>query len=153
MLAALRNHFPNIKDVNIEMFGATPLLFAEIEGHKKKLPLNYLSGGLTKLAAMLAAIPNLQGGIVLIDEIENGFHFRKLPRLWDTLLHMCEAYDVQLFASTHSYECLKAAAISASKTPDKFSLIQAVRTEDGCDLKQFNGSQFNSAIDADVEIR
>ena len=61
--------------------------------------------------AVLLAITSQSGGVVLVDEIENGFFHTHLDVIWQAIFNYA-IYDCQIFASTHSAECLRAVAIS-----------------------------------------
>jgi predicted ATPase len=155
-VAAFKEQFPVVESLSLELSGGVPMIFANTASLAQKIPLNILSAGMTKLSAILFAIPTMKNGILLIDEIENGFYYDRLPAIWTALRAFSEKYDVQLFASTHSLECLRAAADVAKIHPDDFSLVRAApgRTaREGCSLRQFTGTQFTAAIDEDIEIR
>jgi ABC-type branched-subunit amino acid transport system ATPase component len=52
--------------------------------------------------------------ILLIDEIENGLYYEGMEDFWKGLMAVLEDQDVQLFATTHSRECMEAAQKAAS---------------------------------------
>ncbi len=153
IIEGFREHFPVVKGLSLEMAGGVPMVFAEVEGRDQRVPLNFLSGGMTKLSSILFAIPAFKNGIVMIDEIENGFYYRRFPLIWASILKFCKKYKVQVFASTHSLECLTAAAAVARENPEDFSLIRASQSDGVSVLKQFTGEEFAAAADADIEIR
>lgn len=153
LIESFRAQFPEVEGISIELSGGQPMLHASMRGQKHKFPVTILSGGMTKLIALLFAFPAMEGGIMLIDEIENGFFYKRFPLVWRALLDFGREYDVQIFASTHSLECLRSAAALADKSPDDFSLIRTVRTEGRCQVRQFSGGEFVSAFEADLEIR
>lgn len=153
VLKAFRELFPSVSDLSIELVLATPMVFATVEGHETKMPIQLLSGGMTKLASIMIAIPTVKEGVLLIDEIENGFYYKKLPLVWENLASLADEYDVQLFVSTHSYECLSAAATAARKRPELFSLVRTVQGKGECETRQFAGEDFVNAIDAEQEVR
>lgn len=45
-----------------------------------------------------------------IDEIDTGIHFSNMKELWRNILTICEELKIQLFATTHSQECIEAYA-------------------------------------------
>jgi AAA15 family ATPase/GTPase len=77
-------------------------------GLPKKVPINYLGDGVTKVLSYVLAIVSNPKSIILIDEIENGIHYTKHNEIWELLFSLAEEYDVQIFANTHSYEMVKA---------------------------------------------
>ena len=146
-------HFPTIEGLSIEVAAGVAMVYAKIKDKKEKQPLNLISGGMSKLASILFAIPTQVGGVVLIDEIENGLYYKKLPVVWESLLSFCKKYNTQVFASTHSLECLTSAAELAKENPEDFSVIYVSNKADGNQLRQFSGEKFVLAIESDIEIR
>jgi AAA15 family ATPase/GTPase len=144
-----KSQYPDIDDLTIEMNAGAPMVFAKLKHMPEKLPLNLISGGMNKLASILFGMPTVRDGIMFIDEIENGFYFRRFPQLWKSILHFADAYKVQVFAATHSIECLDAAADVAEEAPDQFSVIYAGKGA----IRQFSGERFSDALAENIEIR
>lgn len=71
------------------------------------LLLNLMGEGIQRLLDIASAMVNVSGGIVLIDEIDNGLHYSALRILWKGILQAAHEYDVQVFATTHSAEALR----------------------------------------------
>ncbi len=86
-----------------------PLLYAGIEGLPQRIPVIQLGHGFSRLLTIMAEIVASQKPVILIDEIENGLHHSALVEIWRGLLTACEHSDVQIFATTHSWECVAAA--------------------------------------------
>lgn len=149
VIETFKRHFPQVEDLSVELYARRPMVYAKVKNVKERIPLSLVSGGMNKLAAIFLSFPVSPKCVVLIDEIENGLYYRQLPSIWDTLLHFCKAYDAQIFASTHSLECLNAAAQIAENNQSDFSVIQAGKGE----LRQFGGDKFVDAIDKEIEIR
>jgi ABC-type lipoprotein export system ATPase subunit len=145
--------YPNIKDLSLEMSGGSTMLFARVDGLPQRIPLSLASGGMSKLAAILLAMPQQAGGIVLVDEIENGFYHKRMPQIWETLLDFARLYKCQLFVSSHSVECLAAAASLAAKNPGDFAVMRTVLESDGTKVRQFSGETFVDAIQEQIEVR
>ena len=45
----------------------------------------------------------------MVDEIENGIHYSVLHKVWSAIADAAERTGVQVFATTHSFECMAAA--------------------------------------------
>lgn len=112
---------PRIKSIYpIPISENQTILHADI-GLSRKIPLNYLGDGIFRLLSYISSILNTPNGIVLIDEIENGFHFSIHKKIWDIIFEISEENNVQLFINTHSLEMVNAFNTSALNTnPDKF---------------------------------
>jgi AAA15 family ATPase/GTPase len=99
----------------------------------------------------ICSVPN---GVCLIDEIENGFYFKTLPQMWEVVTYLCDQCSVQLFASTHSKECLQYLEPILSKFPDKFRLLRAKTLENGEHVvNTFGGKDVEAALETGTEIR
>jgi hypothetical protein len=105
---ALKAVFPNIKDVSVEIDAGNNVLYCTVPWMKVKAPVALVSSGINKLLLILLGIASLNKGIVLIDEIENSIYYKTYPKVWESILHFCRRFKVQVFASTHSMECLRA---------------------------------------------
>ncbi len=49
---------------------------------------------------------------IFIDEIENGIHYSKLDKLWEIILTIAKNKNVQVFATTHSKECIESLVVA-----------------------------------------
>jgi hypothetical protein len=145
--------YEKIQSLSVEVDTGAPMLFAAVNGLPRKIPITLASGGMSKLAAILLAFPEQSGGLILVDEIENGFYYQRLPLVWQALFDFAREYDCQVFASTHSDECLGAAAELAEKHPDDFSVIRTVLEDDGTKVRHFGGNKFVAAREEHIDIR
>jgi AAA15 family ATPase/GTPase len=150
---ALRSEFPYVEAVSIQVVSGIPTLHATVSFSGFKMPLGLLSGGISKLTGILLAVALKPQGIVLIDEIENGLHHEHLRTIWSSLLQICRAQNTQIFASTHSQECLDAALEVMRGNDDDFALIRSERSNGHCRAQSFTGRQFQSAIEQKIEVR
>lgn len=148
-----KHFFQGIKDVSIEVSAGQPLLFAEKDDLPAKIPLSLASSGMAKLAAILLGISSHPGGVVIIDEIESGFYYRILPKVWESILALAQHYDVQVFASTHSLECLRAAAQVAKGDVKSFGLMRTVLEGGTTKVRNIPAARFVAAMDEDIELR
>jgi len=153
VVAALRKVFPMVKGLSLEINGAIPTVYAELEGLSEKVPLGLISSGLSKILAILVSIANQHGGIVIVDEIENGLYYDRMADVWMTLRQFCEDEDVQLFASSHSAECLRSLESVIEEYPEDFSLLRTVQESNGCVVRHFQGDQFLAALEEHMEVR
>lgn len=119
MLERLRvRNFRGPSDVAIEEPGRINLVAGRNNAGKTTLiealfllagaghPHRAINRNLTRIVLAAATVP---GGLVLVDEIENGLHHSVLPDVWRVVGKTAEAFDVQVFATTHSFECVEAA--------------------------------------------
>ena len=129
------------------------MLFCDIPWLPEKIPVALVSGGTHKLLCLLLGIATFPKGVILIDELENGFYYKALPKVWEALFAFCRKFDVQIFVSTHSKECVDSILPVLKGHEKQFRLLRAERKNGHRAIKTFRGEEFEAAIKQDVEIR
>jgi hypothetical protein len=153
IVEALRKEFDFLEDLSIEFSAGAPLLHVSMRSLEDKIPLSLVSDGISKLVSMLVAAATFSKGLLLVDELENGLYYKCLAAVWPALLRFCRQYDTQLFASTHSMECLRAALPAIAAHDAEFCLIRTERVDGECSARVFAGADLRSAIEQEVEFR
>jgi hypothetical protein len=145
---------PKLRGLSIIPVGPQSQLFADIEGFDRKIPVNLLGDGITRLLSILLQISNATGGYILLDEIENGFHYSAMPKVWQTIYTACKARRCQLIATTHSYECLTAFANSLGEAaPDDYSYARLQRDDGKLKVTQYDAQAIRDAVANGWEVR
>ena len=80
-------------------------MLVKIKG-QSPVPLQSLGDGATRLFGVALAIANSRNGFLLIDEAENGIHHSIQQNFWNMVLRTAEKYNVQVLATTHSWDCV-----------------------------------------------
>jgi hypothetical protein len=150
---AMRVIEPSIRGVRLLSHGGISMLHADV-GMKKFLPFAYAGEGMGRLAAMLVAIAASRNGVALIDEIENGLHYSILPDVWRATSEFAERFNVQVFATTHSEECVRAAHGVFATKDYAFRLFRLHRSADGrTEAKMFDREALEAALKSGLETR
>lgn len=155
ILAAMQKVYPFIEGLSIEIpYGTSTLLHATVHGTQKKIPLPLLSGGINKYLIALLAIYFAPKGIVLIDEIENGFYYDTEKDIWSGIVSEAIENQTQLFVTTHSMEWLQSLSPTLKEHADEFCLLRAARHEDGtCGITKVAARNVLNALEEGFEIR
>ena len=152
ILASLTKVFPEINDISVIIHGGAEVPFVGSNLLAKKIPIGSFSAGLTKFLAILVAIENRARGVVLIDEIENGFYHSKIGEYMKAIFEYCESNDTQLFASTHSMEFLRLLT-PALKERDDYCLLRMTKKQGQTHVKKVEAENFEAAIEYGFEVR
>jgi AAA15 family ATPase/GTPase len=120
LLDSLRLIEPRLKRITLLIEGGQPMIFGEI-GIGELIPLNHMGAGLSRLLYILLSIIDAPNGRVLIDEIDNGFHYSVLVDVWKAIQKASQDLKVQIFATTHNLECIRASH-QAFRDADKYDL-------------------------------
>ena len=103
---------------------------------------------------MALAFREARRGIILIDEVENGLHHSVLKNVWEELNWLSREFDVQVFATTHSQECMVAARDAFSAVDDKTLFIHRLSLQDGqITATTYPFEDLDFALDYGTELR
>jgi AAA domain, putative AbiEii toxin, Type IV TA system/AAA ATPase domain len=127
--------------------------YAQVENFEEPFPLKSFGDGLNRLFGLALALVNCKGGILLIDEIENGFHYSILPDVWKLIFNTAKKLNVQVFATTHSKDCLEAFAAAAHEHQGDGMFIRLQRQGEKIVAKSIDEERLALAVDYDVEVR
>jgi AAA15 family ATPase/GTPase len=126
-------------------------VFADV-GFDKRLPVSSLGEGMVRLLGIIINLYRHSGGVVLIDEIEVGFHYSALDFLWKTIFESAKEFNVQVFATTHSHECLEA-FVKYESTDDDRRLYRLSRRENETHVTAYKREEILASLDMDLEVR
>lgn len=132
VLSALRLLAPGLIDLN---FVSTPLSRGEripvvkLAGNDEPLPLYSLGDGMIRALGISLALVNAKDGLLLIDEFENGLYYTVQPDIWKLIFRVARRLNVQVFATTHSWDCIEAFQAAASSLNDQQNEGLLIRLE------------------------
>jgi hypothetical protein len=157
VLESLKSIFDEVEAISIEMVASEPVMHVDVNGMNELIPIGDLSGGIEKFISIIVSIVMNRGGAILIDEIESGFYYKNTPQLLHSIVALCDRYDVQLFASTHSYEFLQilSSAMSGAKHGAKDFCLLRLEKEKGHQpiVTIIPGESYTAAIQENFEVR
>jgi len=123
------------------------------------VPLNSLGDGMLRVLQLVLKVFPAKGGFLLIDEFENGLHFSVQEKVWALLFELAQKLDIQIFATTHSWDCIESFAKAAIARKD----VEGVLFRVGRSVKESNRGQVIATVfdedalynitQTDVEVR
>ena len=144
---------PRLKRLALVKSGGQTMIHGDV-GLSRLVPLNFMGEGTMRLAIIVLYICTSPKGVVLVDEIENGFHYSILPKLWQVVAQTARQWDTQVFATTHSLECVNSAhqAFVESENYD-FRLYRLERVKDDIRAISYDRDALSAAMEAGLEVR
>lgn len=155
VLAALRVIEPNLTKLMLLHLGGRPMLYGDI-GMREMVPLSYMGDGMMRLASLLTSAGGARSGILLIDEVDTGFHHTTLRDMWRLLDEASVRFDTQIIATTHSLECVRSASewFGAKVFEDNgFRLVRVDRVNDRNRAVSYGPEELGAALESDLEVR
>jgi hypothetical protein len=153
LLKALQVIEARLRRLAVVVVGGVPMIHGDI-GLGRLVPLPVMGEGMTRLANLVLAIGNAPNGVVLVDEIENGLHHSILSKVWRAIGEVARQFNTQVFATTHSLECIIAAhrAFSESGCYD-FRLHRLERVNETIRAVTYDQETLEAAIETGLEVR
>ena len=115
----------------IEYFNKVEYLNISTKKKTNYHPINEYGDGFVRIMSILFEVLYNKYNHILIDEIEIGIHYSKMKDFWVNLMSVCKELNVQLFATTHSNECIES-FMEASKEINEKN-IRLIRLQENKD--------------------
>jgi AAA15 family ATPase/GTPase len=116
-----------------------------------------MGDGVLRILQLVLGIYPATNGILLIDEFENGLHFSIQEQLWKLIFELAKTLDIQVFATTHSWDCIEAFTHAAESTQDNAMLIKISQglgeNQDAVISTIYEKDDLMHLTQADVELR
>jgi hypothetical protein len=125
------------------------VLYADLEG-AGPMPVALFGEGLRRLLSIALRLRRHE--VLLIDEVENGLHHSILQNMWQAVGRLAAEADVQVFATTHSLECIQAAARALGPQND-ITFYRLERHEDGIKAIVLNADTLTAGVEFNLEVR
>lgn len=128
--------------------------FVSMKGQKDRIPLGSMGDGIRRLLVMSLHVSRAAGGVLLVDDFDTGLHHSVIEKLWVLLITMARRLDVQVFATSHSSDCLRALGQLQASRPDLAREACVHRIERGMDSTiRYGADEIMIAAEHDIEVR
>jgi len=152
-VSALQIIEPRLTSVAAVLEGDQTVVYGDV-GKSELVPLWLLGGGINHLAHIVLAILEERQRVVLVDEIENGIYHSVLPDMWRVIAHAARESDCQVFATTHSRECVAAAHQVFSESFDYDLSVMRLEASNGhVNVIHYDRDTLEATIESDFEVR
>lgn len=119
-----------------------------------RVALGSMGDGMRRILALSLAIIRSRNGVVLIDEIDTGFHYSIMPAMWKLVASLAQRLSVQVFATTHSWDCLRGLASYVEADSQHGTDVSVMRIERDQDLAvHYSGDELTLAAKSFSEMR
>ena len=130
------------------------LPFVRLRGLGDPIYLGSLGEGVNRLFHLALGLTNSADGILLVDEIETGLHYSVQADVWRFIFRVASQLNVQVFATTHSSDCVKAFERAAIENDEEEGvLIHLGREGDRIVATGFDEDALEVAARLDLELR
>lgn len=136
----------------------TRVAIVKLKTEPSPIPLNSMGDGMLRILQLILAVFPARGGMLLIDEFENGLHYSVQEEVWKLIFQLAKELDIQVFATTHSLDCIQSFTKVALDSPDDgilFKMSQSKLTSDNGKIiaTVYDEDALKTVTSSDLEVR
>ncbi|MDP2606595.1 MAG: AAA family ATPase [Deltaproteobacteria bacterium] len=123
------------------------------QGFPRPVPLRSFGDGLNRLFGIVLSLVNAKDGLLLIDEFENSMHHTVQADAWRVIFRLARRLDIQVFATSHSWDSIESFQKVAAEDPDEGVLIRLSRRGEDIIPTLFREDELAVATRDRIEVR
>ncbi|MEQ1528516.1 MAG: AAA family ATPase [Methylococcales bacterium] len=134
------------------------LAIAKLKNSENPVPLNSMGDGMSRILQLILSVFPAKDGFLLIDEFELGLHYSVQEQVWRIIFELAKDLNIQVFATTHSWDCIESFTKVAVESPEDGILLKVSKSR----LTSDNGKVIATVYDeaelqtitaSDLEVR
>lgn len=123
-------------------------------GLPSRVPLGSLGDGMRRVLALVCAATSVANGSLFVDEIDSGIHYTAMDSLWKVMLNLAKELDIQVFATTHSWDCIAGLSRLVEAEPELLAEVAVHKIASGFDSSiRFAGNEIPLMNEAGIDPR
>ena len=157
VISALKIIAPSVISINLigsQNGGSDRTVIVKVTEFNFPIPLRSMGEGMNRMLGIALALVNAKDGMLLIDEVDTGLHYSVLPDLWKLIFEVAHRLNVQVFATSHSWDCIQAFQQAAAANKDEEGILVRLEIQDGEVVPViFDKRKLNIATREHIEVR
>ena len=105
------------------------LSIVKMKNSDSRIPLNSMGDGMSRILQLVLSVFPAKDGILLIDEFENGLHYSVQEEVWKIIFKLAKELNIQVFATTHSWDCIESFTKVAIESPEEGVLLKVSKSK------------------------
>lgn len=153
-----------ILDANVERISfqsgqtANSGVLIKLRGQPHPLPLGSIGEGMHRILQLAIALADSENGYLLVDEIDTGLYYKAMTDLWCVLFESAERLNTQIFATTHSWDCVESfsealESYQAQKGSNLAALFRLERRGEQIAAVRYAAEDLAIATEEGIEVR
>jgi len=156
VVAALQILDPNVERLSFtSRQTANSGILLKVRGQRDPIPLGSMGEGMSRILSLAMASVTVENGVLLVDEIETGLYYQSQTDMWRLILEIAQRLNVQVFATTHSWDCVSAFQEALAKSEDSSigKLFRLSRRNDNIRPVAYTAEELAIAVRQSIEVR
>jgi energy-coupling factor transporter ATP-binding protein EcfA2 len=156
VVAALQIIDPQITAVSMiggDIYGKGRTAIVRQASWPRPVPLRSFGDSVNRLFGIVLSLVTAKDGLLLIDEVENGLHHSVQYDVWKTIFALAQRLNVQVLATSHSWDTIEAFQKAAGETPEDGVLVRLLRRGDDVIATVFDEEDLRIVTRDKIEVR
>lgn len=121
---------------------------------RKPIPLGSFGDGVRRLMGLALSLSRVGGGTLLVDEIDTGLHYSVMADMWKLIVKKSVESNVQVFATTHSWDCIEGLSHLCQLEPHLMSKVAIHKIDNAIPHSiAFSGESIVRMVKSDMDPR
>jgi hypothetical protein len=153
-LSILQSDIESVHFLPTETSPPAERVLVGLKGRKRRVPLSTMGEGMRRMLALALGLAHARDGILSVDDIDTGLHWSVMRDMWALVIETAERLDVQIFATTHSLDCLR--GLKDAVENDAYLKQHVCVHKVDMALREavtFSADDLSIAIDQEIEVR
>jgi predicted ATP-dependent endonuclease of OLD family len=156
IVKALQILEPAVERINFtsrQTFNSGILL--KLRGQDDPVPLGSMGEGMRRILTLAMAAVTVEKGFLLVDEIETGLHYEAQTDMWRLILEVAQQLNIQVFATTHSWDCISAFEEALDQLEDRSvgKLFRLSKRDETIRPVAYTADELAIAVPHSIEVR
>lgn len=152
-LKLLEHNLDSIHFLGASHYGRDEIVMG-LDSWDQRKPISDQGEGIRRLLALALPLTQLSGGVLLVDEIGTGLHWTLLADLWQLVIEQATRTNTQVFATTHSYDCIRGLASLSASHPQLATQFTVQKVERALDQAVgFDSDDVAKAVGLAIDLR
>lgn len=120
----------------------------------RRVPMGTHGDAMRRLLALSLSLIDSTNGVLMVDELDSGLHWTVMQRMWDSVIRAAVRSSVQVFATTHSLDCIRGLASLHRASPELASEVSVFKLDRRlAKAIRLDAAEVEAAVEEDIEIR
>jgi AAA15 family ATPase/GTPase len=126
-----------------------------LQGQPTPIPLSDLGDGMRRILGLAMSLAISKSGYLIVDEIDAGLHYKTQTEMWRLVLETAKRLNVQVFATTHSWDCIAAfqSAMEEMEDPTIGKLIRLDARGEELRAIEYDAEDLEITVAQGIEVR
>lgn len=130
-------------------------ILVRMQGQPSPIPLSSMGDGMRRVLTLAMSVVAAEDGVLLVDEIDTGLYHGALRDIWRLLIETAQRLNAQIFATTHSWDCVAAFQEALSQQPgdDVGRLFRLEQWQGAIQAVRYDADDLAVAVRQAIEVR